>query len=89
MLAKIVLGFAILYLLAGILTLVAIPASLYGWFGVEQDPLSGVFALLLAMPWSLLLRLFEETGTVFATIFCAAGIGVNFALLLWLSRSMA
>ena len=23
----------------------------YGWFGVEKDPLSGVFLIILGMPW--------------------------------------
>lgn len=38
-----------------VLSLILIPVSVYGWFGVEEDPLAAVYAILLAMPWSLLL----------------------------------
>ena len=43
--------FAVLYLLA--LTLLAIGS--FGLFGSGRDPLSGVFLVLLGMPWTLLL----------------------------------
>jgi hypothetical protein len=25
----------------------------FGWFGQDQDPLSGVFLILLGLPWNL------------------------------------
>ncbi len=43
--------FALLYLLA--LALLAIGS--FGLFGSERDPLSGVYLVLLGMPWPLLL----------------------------------
>ena len=46
--AKIFLG---LYVLALALFLV----GRYGWFGQEQDPLSGIFLLPLGLPWNLFL----------------------------------
>lgn len=42
--------FVALYTLA--LALLAI--GTFGWFGQEQDPLSGVFLLPLGLPWNVL-----------------------------------
>jgi len=44
------IGFALLWAVALFLLLV----GTFGWFGQPQDPLSGVFLVLLAMPWALL-----------------------------------
>lgn len=43
--------FAVLYLMA--LALVAV--SHFGLFGSERDPLSGLYLVLLGVPWSFLL----------------------------------
>ncbi|WP_425045318.1 hypothetical protein [Primorskyibacter sp. S87] len=43
--------FSGIYLLALLLFLV----GTFGWFGQEQDPLSGLFLLPLGLPWNLLL----------------------------------
>lgn len=40
-----------------------IPASLNSWFGVERDPLSAVFAIALALPWSLPISMLGSLGT--------------------------
>ncbi len=32
----------------------------FGWFGVEQDPLAGVFLIPLGLPWNLLVDLLPE-----------------------------
>lgn len=70
-----------------------IPASAYGWLGVEPDPLAGVFAILLALPWSLLLRLIPNPTPWPAGVFLAAGMAVNVWLLWrlqnWWQRSRA
>ena len=58
-----------------------IPASVHGWLGVEPDPLAAVFALLLALPWSLLLRLVGDPGPWLATALLAAGMVLNLWLL--------
>ena len=43
----ILIGFCALYVLA-----IAIWAlGTFGWFGVEKDPLSGVFLIILGQPW--------------------------------------
>ncbi|MBS0452623.1 MAG: hypothetical protein JSS14_15075 [Proteobacteria bacterium] len=41
------------YGIVGVLSLLVIPASAKGWFGLEPDPLAAVFAILLASPWGL------------------------------------
>jgi hypothetical protein len=51
-----------LYAALCVVALWFIPASVHGWLGVEPDPLAAVLALLLALPWSLLLRLVGEPG---------------------------
>lgn len=73
------------YLLVGIFSLLLIPASLYEWFGIEKDPLSGVYALILGLPWTRLLFLFEEVSTWFALVFTAFGILINASLLFFIA----
>ena len=41
------------YAVAGAVSLLVIPASAKGWFGLEPDPLAAVFAIVLALPWGL------------------------------------
>ena len=69
------------YALAGLLALFAIPASLYGWAGMESDPLSGVFALLLSLPWTIILYLIGDVGTWGSFAFCTAAIALNLFIL--------
>lgn len=40
--------------LAWLFSLGIFAAGTYGWFGVEKDPLSSVFLVILGMPWVLL-----------------------------------
>lgn len=72
---------AIAYLAAGLIALMLVPASLHGWFGVAEDPLSGVFALLLGLPWTLLLWFSDNGGTWLALGVAGGGILLNFWLL--------
>lgn len=58
-----------------------IPASAHGWFGIEPDPLAAVFALLLALPWSLLLRFAGDPGPWLAAVLFAACMAANLWLL--------
>ena len=74
--------FAIVYAVLGALAVLAVPASLYSVGGMAEDPLSGIFALLLAMPWALLLDPLGIDGTWTTLAFCTAGIVLNF-LILW------
>ena len=48
--------FLILYALAAAIWLV----GTFGWFGVTRDPLSGVYLIMLGMPWALLVDAFSE-----------------------------
>lgn len=84
---KVLLVVAILYGVAGVAALLAIPASAFGWAGVEPDPLSAVFALLLALPWTIALYLLGDVGTWGSLAFCTAAIALNFFLLLRFARS--
>lgn len=49
---KIFRALAAFYGLLCLIALMLIPASAHSWFGIAEDPLSGVFAILLALPWS-------------------------------------
>ena len=42
-------AFAVAYLAA----LFLLAVGTWGWFGAERDPLSGVFLILLGLPWNL------------------------------------
>ena len=69
--------FVTLYAIA--LALLAI--GTFGWFGQEQDPLSGVFLMPLGLPWNLLLdRVLGLDGPWVARLSPA----VNAAILYWL-----
>lgn len=82
-------GFSYAYLLAGLVAIAVIPASVYGWFGIAPDPLAGVFALLLGLPWTAVLMVLDDAGPTLATAVCAAAIIVNFILLTRLARGPA
>ena len=43
-----------LLVLAYLFAFFVFASGTFGWFGVEQDPLSSVFLILLGMPWVLL-----------------------------------
>lgn len=88
MLAKALFFGGVLYLAVGVLALALIPASVFGWFGVEQDPLSAVFALLLSLPWSLALHLLDRAGPILSWIAAAAGIATNAFLLFYAARRL-
>ena len=68
--------FAVLYVLAVFLLLV----GTFGWFGQERDPLSGVFLILLGMPWIWLL---DAAGLEGPSVAIGAPL-VNAAILYWL-----
>ena len=72
----------VLYAALCVVALWFIPASVHGWLGVEPDPLSAVFAMFLALPWTFLLRLVPEAGPWGATALLASGMAMN-VWLLW------
>ncbi|MGP1283327.1 MAG: hypothetical protein ACTS1X_10160 [Parasphingopyxis sp.] len=87
--AKIIRGGAVVYAIASIIALLLVPASLYSWFGIAPDPLSGVYAYLLSLPWIMALLPFDEVDTWAALAAAAAGMGLNFWLLRRLARAVS
>jgi len=79
-------SFAIIYTVMGIFFLMLIPASVNGWFGIVPDPLSGIFALIFGMPWTLFLNLTEATNLYVSFLVSAGGIAINSLFLFWLSK---
>lgn len=78
---------ALAYSLCALLALWFIPASAQAWLGVEPDPLSALPAMLLALPWSLLLgALPDDSGPFGQGLLLAAGLCANAGLLWWLVR---
>jgi hypothetical protein len=59
-----------------LVSLLVLGAGTFGWFGVEPDPLSGVFALMLALPWP---GVFDDLGSgpAFGLIVVIAGMAIN------------
>jgi len=84
------IGISIIYVVLCLGAFLLIPASSHGWLGVADDPLSGVFVLLLALPWTLLLSHMGDPGPVGAVAVIVAGIIINVAIVLavgrWASR---
>jgi len=75
------------YGVAGVLSLLVIPVSAKGWFGLAPDPLAAVFAILLAMPWGLmLLGMLPGDSPLLAGACLAASIGLNLLIGVWLLR---
>jgi hypothetical protein len=69
------------------LSLLVVPLSAAGVFGLTPDPLAAVFAVILALPWSLFLdQLGGEGNTALNLAFLAVGMIVNGSLLLALCR---
>jgi len=74
-----------LYCGLSIVALLLIPISRWGLFGVEPDPLSAVFAVLLAQPWpSLADRFISGEAAGWAVVIL--GMAVNAAIIALLCR---
>jgi hypothetical protein len=72
----------VLYAALCVVALWFIPASVHGWMGVAPDPLSAVLAMLLALPWTFLLRFVPDAGPWAAAALLAACMAIN-VWLLW------
>ncbi|MBX7492284.1 hypothetical protein K3163_03575 [Qipengyuania sp. 1NDW9] len=68
--------FVVLYALA----LFLLAVGTFGWFGQEQDPLSGVFLMPLGLPWNILGDRLGLGGPLLAILSPA----INAATLYWL-----
>lgn len=86
---KLLRWLAIAFAVAGTLAILVVPASVYGIAGIEPDPLSGIFALLLGLPWTLVLHFFDDIGTWGSLTICAFGVALNVFILWHLSRPKA
>lgn len=80
-LSRVVAGIYIL-LCGAALGLIFISAK--GWFGVTPDPLAAVFAIILAMPWSLGLSLMKDLGVWTGGALLIISMGLNVGIILWL-----
>lgn len=70
------------YVLAGTLALLLIPASNFRLFGLEPDALAGVFAILLAQPWvTLAFELVNEASDPWNLVIVGVCLVLNAALL--------
>lgn len=72
-----------LYVGAASLAFLIIPVSERELFGVERTPLAGVFAVLLAQPWLLLLSDVSGGKGAFWSLVLVAGCLTLNAALLW------
>lgn len=68
--------FVVLYGAALLLLLV----GAFGWFGQEQDPLSGVFLMPLGLPWNLIADRIGLPGVAVGVLSPL----INAAILFWL-----
>ncbi|SON53907.1 hypothetical protein HDIA_0366 [Hartmannibacter diazotrophicus] len=71
-----------LYLLLCLVSLVLVPLNAAGAFGMEPDPLSGVFAYFLSLPWCLIAFHFVGDPSLASALLVAAiSMGLNAFLL--------
>ena len=68
-------GFALVVFLVGT----------FGWFGVSQDPLSGLFLTPLGIPWAWAASILPESTWPFLVALAPA---INVVLLFWLCQSI-
>ena len=74
------------YALLCLVALLIIPASAYSWWGFEPDPLSGVFAIIMAMPWAMALWALDGTEIWLSIVLLAICMGANLAIIVSLGR---
>lgn len=74
------------YVLLSLVALLMIAASAYSWWGFQPDPLSGVFAIILAMPWAVGLWALDGTPTWLSIVLLAICMGTNLAIIVSLGR---
>jgi hypothetical protein len=66
-----------------VLALLAWLAGIFGWFGIGQDPLSGIFLVPLGLPWNRFVDLLPQQTWPWAA---AAAPLVNLLLIAGLCR---
>ncbi|WP_131818617.1 hypothetical protein [Sphingomonas turrisvirgatae] len=80
---KVLRGVIALYALAAVVAWAMALCGAMGWFGA--DGLAGIWAILLAMPWSWAMSWVSGPPVVGLTI-VAAGMAVNVAVLVRVAR---
>ena len=77
-----------IYIAACVLVLVLIPPTREDWWGIVRHPHGGVPGLILALPWSLLLRFLHYHGTAYTTTLIIFAMAMNAFLLESLRRRL-
>ena len=72
--------------LACLFALAVLLVGTRGWFGVQPDGLAAVYAILLAMPWSLLLFAMPGGAEGWSMLVMLGGMAINIAVGGWLTR---
>jgi len=85
---NVLFAIALLYSVACVLSLAIIVGSQQHWFGMEADPLAAMYALMLGLPWTLLLRLYDPGSTVVVMLMMAVGMGINTTAILWIATRL-
>jgi len=62
-------------------SLILLGATVFGWFGVETDPIGAAYALLMAMPWSLLLGQLENDQPWKIVLLLAGFMAINWLII--------
>lgn len=83
---KALLALLVFYVLCCLGALGLIVVSQRGLYGLAPDPLAAVFAIALALPWSLALQALPPVGARLALALLAMGMALNLVAGIWLMR---
>ena len=79
--------FTAVYLIISIASVLLIPASDAGFFGLKPEPLSAVFAIFLGLPWSTMLGDYaSDTSLLWNLFLFLLGPALNALILILLCR---
>jgi len=79
-------GITLLYGLACLYALAILAIYTQGWFGMSPEPLASLYALVLALPWTLLFQQYDPGATLYVVLFLLVAMGINLTILLALQR---
>lgn len=75
-----------IYLVIAAIAIALFVMGLPAFAGSDADPLSGIFALIVAMPWVLVLGLFGDPPMAVTIVITLVGIALNYVILRRLTR---
>jgi hypothetical protein len=82
-------GVSWVYAALCVVSLADVPASGFGLFRLEPNPMAALFAVVLALPWSLVTpHLLGDAGVAAGLAAFGVGMAVNAAILHWLCRRL-